>query len=104
MTIRAVDIVTMMPRLQEAGRMQHQDQVQSLVGYQALSALQQLRAEKAQHQVMQAPCSRDAAIRKEDRRQNRGGQEAMEQPEQGQRQARRTGARCSRGHRLDIKV
>jgi|GEM_PF-5723720 len=106
MSIRAVDIVTITPRLQEAGRLQHQNQVQNLSGYQFQTALKQAEADRAQNQVAETPASREAAIQKDAGRRRGGGGG----PLGGQRgQAGREGAKeepggDAVGHRLDIKV
>mgnify|MGYP000963478787 FL=1 len=106
MSIRAVDIVTITPRLQEAGRLQHQNQVQNLAGYQFQTALKQAEAEKAQSQVAETPSSREAAIQKDlgRRRGSGGGPLGGQRGRTGREGAKEEPGGDSVGHRLDIKV
>lgn len=105
MTIRAVDIVTMVPRIHEAGRVLHQNEVQNLAGQHAQASAQQVRAEQAQSQVKQTPSSGEVAIRRDrDRKQGSGGGSQRRQETGGSEPSQEKQTRPSGGHKLDIKV
>lgn len=102
MTIRAVDIVTITPRLQEAGRVQHQHEVQNLAGFQFQNALQQVRAEKAQSQVVETPSSGDVAVQKDGGGQKGSGKQSPGQQEKAKVQQHPE--QPGEAHLLDVKV
>jgi len=105
MTVRAVDMQTMIPRLNEASRLQHQAEQQPQLAQHAQTLVAQARTERAQHQVNAKMPAEHATLEKDGRSPGGGG---------GQSRARKDGkqsagkeaqpAEPGLGHRLDVKV
>ncbi|HYF95554.1 MAG TPA: hypothetical protein VD969_25355 [Symbiobacteriaceae bacterium] len=105
MTVRAVDMQTMIPRLNEASRLQHQAEQQPQMAQHVQTAVAQARVERAQHQVNSKIPVEHAAINKD------GGGKSGGGGRQGAGKNRRDGgageqhpAEPGLGHRLDVKV
>lgn len=110
MTVRAVDMQTMIPRVGEVGRMQQEAQTRPLALQHVQTALVQSAAERAQHQVGEKPAPQKVAARKDgDGGEGQGG--ARREP-QGRRAKGQAGqepkAEAPRqpglGQRLDVKL
>ena len=107
MTVRPVDMQTLLPRLNEAGRMQHATDRQPQVVQQVQAAQGRAQAEHAQQQVLQKPSAGQVAIRQDGKGKGSQGdsrdgkQPSKERPQQAP-EAERSGPTA--GHRLDVKV
>lgn len=105
MTVRAVDMQTMLPRLTEAGRAHSQEQQHPAVVQHAQTAQVQARAERAQSQVNEKSPVEQAAVHKDGSKGAGGGQP---QPERRPRQKageKEAGApEPGVGRRLDVKL
>jgi len=105
MTVRAVDMQTMIPRLNEASRMQHHNDQQPSVASQAQAATLQQRAERAQQQVTQKSNAGKASIQKDGKGQGGGAQAQQQGKGQAKGQAEQGGQGKPRSvTRLDVKV
>lgn len=105
MTVRAVDMQTMIPRLNEASKLQHQAEQQPQVAQHSQAAAMQARVERAQHQVTQKAPAEQAAIHKD------GGKGSGGQPEREKKKpaakadpAKSQDVEPGVGHRLDVKI
>lgn len=105
MTVRAVDMQTMIPRLNEVSRIQAQAEVQPHVAQHAHAQVVQGQAQRAQQQVRQTAQAQQGKVRQEGER-RQGGQQPQarsggkEQSRQGQEAPAQPGV----GNRLDVKL
>jgi hypothetical protein len=105
-TVRAIDMITMLPRTGEAGRMQQQSQMHPHLQQQAQSAQEQARAQRAQSQVARKPEAEQASVRKDGGGRQGGGGQQPRHPRQapagegGQEPPAEPGV----GRRLDVKL
>lgn len=103
MTVRPVDMLTMIPRLNEANRAQHEGEQHRLANQQLQAALAPVKAAREQQQVQKKRNAEHGSVqqdggRRGDARQNGKSdgaprQQAKEKPEEP-----------GSGHRLDVKV
>jgi DNA-binding protein H-NS len=108
MTVRAVDMQTMLPRLAEAGRLQQQVDAQPALTQHAQTAQVAAKAERAQHQVNQKASAEQTPVRKDGGgRGGSGGGPPGERPG-GRRPpaepAKELSVEPGLGHRLDVKL
>lgn len=102
MTIRAIDMQTMLPRLNEAGRTQQQLDQQPLVAQHAQAVTAQQKAELARQQIQQKSESERLTGRQQgDGRQNGGKGHTGKRARSADKDE---GLPEDRGHRLDVKV
>lgn len=104
MAVRPIDSLTMVPRLNEAGRAVQQQEQYPNAFQQVLGAQVQQRAERERTQVLRKEQAEQAAIRKEEQGQGRGGEG---RPERDRRQVATespTASDTGTGGRLDVKV
>lgn len=99
MTIKAVDMHTMLPRLNEAGRLQQNSEQQGRLGQHAQAVGAQQRAQQASQQVQARPSSGHVENRKE----GSGGKKGETGPRQ-QRKSQGDPEPETRSGRLDVKV
>lgn len=102
MTIRAIDMQTMLPRLNEAGRTQQQLDQQPQVAQHAQAVTAQQKAELARRQIQQKSGSERLAGR-----QHGGSREDGGKGQTGNRKPSATkeeGLPEEHGHRLDVKI
>lgn len=106
MTVRAVDMQTMIPRLNEASKLQHQADQQPQLAQHAQTLAAQARVERAQHQVNAKMPAEHAEIRKDGGGQGSGGGGAQPQARKGRKEpaAKEQPAEPGLGHKLDVKV
>ncbi len=106
MTIRSVDLQTMIPRLTESSRQQANADVAPLAAQHVAAAHAQERAARSQHQVLHKAPADQAGIRK-DREGNGQQQAGGREPEarQGGKEPEKKGQPERRwGNRLDVRV
>lgn len=102
MTIRAIDMQTMLPRLNEAGRTQQQIDRQPHVAQHVQLVTAQQEAERARQQIQQKSESERPSGQQHSKGQSHGGQEkAPKRDQSGEKEEARLE---ERGHRLDVKV
>ncbi|HWI62390.1 MAG TPA: hypothetical protein VNT75_11165 [Symbiobacteriaceae bacterium] len=108
MTVRAVDMQTMIPRLNEASRLQHQAEQQPQLAQHVRTAVEQARVERAQSQVnAKMPTEHATTVKRDGGGQSGGG---GGQPQPRARKDGKAGAKeqqptePGRGHKLDVKV
>lgn len=106
MTVRAVDMQTMIPRLNEASRQQHQTDTRPQVMQHNQTAVMQAQTERAQQAVMHKPQAEQGTVRRDGGQKGGGGQSGEgRQSRQQQKEAGREGpVEPGRGLRLDVKV
>lgn len=105
MTVRPVDMVTMLPRLTEASRLQHHNDSQPFVALHALTAQAAEKAVRDQQSVQQRTSAEQAEIHKDSS--GSGGQEEQPTSRRDRRQEQPQEAAATdpqRGHRLDVKI
>lgn len=104
MSIRPVDMQTLLPRTHEVGRQQHSAEMQPQVMQHALSARAQERSAQERRQVRQKDPAEQAAIR-EDRRRG-GGQGRSRKESESEQKERKAGSKGPEapGNRLDVKL
>lgn len=105
MAVRPVDSLTMVPRLNEAGRHVHQNEQQPYAFQHVLGVSMQDRAQRERTQVKQKENAEQQAVQRE-RQGGRNGQGAQAQGDRRQRapeKPRRPNA-TDHGGRLDVKV
>lgn len=106
MSIRSVDLQTMIPRLTETSRQQHNADSQPFVVQHAAAAEAQERSARSQRQVSEKPQPEKASIRKD--REGNGQQAAGKGPEpRHKRREPEAGSKPAErqwGNRLDVKV
>lgn len=105
MTLKAVDMQTMIPRLNEASRMQQQAELAPQMASHAQALAEQVRAREAQSQVKAKLNVGRAMIRGDGKGQSGGGQpgagkERKNAPPGEQKPALEPGL----GHKLDVKI
>lgn len=105
MSVRSVDVQTMIPRLTENSRQQQNAEAAPFVAQHALTAQSHERAVRRQHQVNHKAPADQAAVRRDregDGKQG-GGREPQERP---QRKEPETKAKSQRqwGNRLDVRI
>lgn len=106
MTVRPVDSLTMVPRLNEAGRMVHQQEQEPLAFQQVLGVQVQDKAQRAQTRVKKKEEAQQAKITRERQGEKRGrgeSQAGRRQPPSQPQGDDRSAARTRSGH-LDVKV
>lgn len=105
MTVRLVDMQTMVPRLTEASRLQHNSDVQPQVAQHAQAAQGQQRVERQQRQVIQRSPTEQATVAR-DGRQGGGGAGGQHLPQRRPKSEAHgeepAGPRP--GNRLDVKL
>lgn len=103
MTVRPVDMLTMLPRLTEAGRLQHVNDQRPAVLQHVMNAQGQNRTERQLKQVNQKSSAEQAGIQRDGGRRN-------QQPDQEQRernkkeQEKGAPGEPGLGSRLDVKL
>lgn len=105
MTVRPVDSLTMVPRLNEAGRHVHQNEQQPYAFQHVLGANLQERAQRERTQVKQKDKTEQQTVQRE-KQGDRGGQGAQAQGDRRQRspEAPQRPKATGSGGRLDVKV
>lgn len=105
MTIRAVDMQTLIPRLTENSRQQQHAEALPFVAQHAATAQSQERAARSQHQVNHKAPADQAGIRR-DREGNGKQSGGREQEGRGQQRAPQQKAKSERpcGNRLDVRI
>lgn len=105
MAVRPVDSLTMVPRLNEAGRHVHQHEQQPYAFQHALGSSMQERAQRERTQVRQKEKTEQPTIRQDGRR-GQGGQGQQARGERQARTAETSQSPTATGHpgRLDVKV
>lgn len=105
-TVRAVDMQTMIPRLTEASRQQQQADSRPQVMQHNQTAVVQAQTERAQQAVFHKPQAEQGTVHRDGG--NKGGSGGEGQPRQPRRQKAEAGregpVEPGRGHRLDVKV
>lgn len=105
MTVRGVDMQTMIPKLTEASRMQHQAEQQANVAQHGQAAQLQAQAQRAQQQVAHRDPSGKVAARKDGQGQGGGRDRGEQQPRRGKaEEAKQPPAEPGLGTRLDVKL
>jgi hypothetical protein len=109
MTVRAVDMQTMLPRLSEAGRPHAQAEAQPALTQHAQTARVAAQAERAQHQVSQKASPEQKGVRPDGGGQGKGGRERGNGQRPGaRRDAEKSGQEAQAdsgvGRRLDVKL
>jgi len=105
MTVRAADMQTMIPRLNEASRLQHHNDVQPQVAQHANTQAAQAQAERARQQVNANTAAEQGRIGRDGKRGQGGGQPQSESGGKGRSQKGKEGpAEPGVGSRLDVKV
>ncbi|MDF2627925.1 MAG: hypothetical protein K0R39_1756 [Symbiobacteriaceae bacterium] len=107
MTVRAVDLQTMIPRLNEASRLQQQAELLPQMAQHAQSLAEQARARDAQSRVLAKTNVENARIGREGKGQAGGGG----QPGAGKERkdtvpggSQKPVSEPGRGHKLDVKL
>lgn len=102
MTVRPIDVVTMLPRVHESGRLQQQHD-QSPVTAQHVAALQGLQRSAREMQQVHQKARTDGAMVQKDGSRNGGARQ--EQRRRAEPAAKETEPPQPRsGHRLDVKL
>ena len=105
MTVRAVDLQTMIPRLNEASRLQQQAELAPQMAQHAQTLAEQARAREAQNQVKAKADVENARIRKDGRGQGGGGQPgAGKERKSPASEPQKPALEPGRGHKLDVKL
>jgi DNA-binding protein H-NS len=98
---------TMIPRLNEASKLQHQAEQQPIVTQHSQTAAMQARVERAQHQVTHKAPAEQAAIHKDGGGQGSGGNQRQQQPKKPAAKAEPAKGQAAEpglGQRLDVKI
>ena len=105
MTLRPVDMQTMLPRLNEASRMQHNAEQQPIAAQHAQTTEAQTKAERARQQVLHKDAADQAAWQQESGRQRgRQGDRKERQSRAEKQQGPELPADPALGRRLDVKL
>lgn len=106
MTVRAVDMQTMIPRLNEASRMQQQAELAPQMASHAQALAEQARAREAQNQVKAKLNVEHGTIRRDGKGPGGGGgqQGAGKERKSAAQGEQRPAPEPGRGHKLDVKI
>lgn len=106
MAVRPVDSLTMLPRLDQAGRMVHQHDQQPYAFQQLLGQQVQAKAERERTQVKQKPQAEQSGIQNREQRNRGGGGRGQSQAGERRPAPAEPAARPSAtgNGRLDVKV
>jgi hypothetical protein len=98
-------MLTMIPRLNEATRHQHQSESQQLANQQLQAALAPLKAAHEQQKVQHKNNAEPAHIQRDGGRRGGGSDQGEKKaPERSRRQSKDQPDDPNAGHRLDVKV
>lgn len=104
MTLRPVDMQTMLPRLNEASRIQHNAEQQPFAVQHAQAAEAQAKAERARQQVLQKEAADHLSWQQDGGRKGGGPGEEKQQRGKAKKPAPESPADPARGRRLDVKL
>lgn len=103
MSVRPVEMLTMMPRLNEAGRLHHNAEVSPYAAQHAAAVQAAEKSLRDQQQVQHGQAADKAIIRKEPDKQGGGGQRQGATPEQRHNARPQPKGKAPTG-RLDVKI
>ncbi len=109
MTLRSVDLQVLLPRVQEAGRIQQIHQTNEQTQQQSFAAHLLREAEVAQRSVQNLPQAREGMIKERERQESRSsqsGSKEKESPKEEKEAFEKSSDfdKCQLGHRIDLKI
>ncbi|HAA90270.1 MAG: Uncharacterized protein XD63_0029 [Thermoanaerobacterales bacterium 50_218] len=109
MTLRSVDLQVLLPRVQEAGRIQQIHQANEQTQQQSFAAHLLREAEVAQRSVQNLPQAREGMIKERERREGRSSQSGQREKKSPKKEKEGFGNsgdfdNCQLGQNIDFKI